>query len=123
MRGAQIALLHLVSIYILLMGMPSSPWDDFYFASKGELTCGAVVCTNWITIILHQIGALLYVPTAHAIDSDLASDPKLDPLETFTADNSDVDSIIVRNMIYLPAPYVGIFLVRKITPDKAWRCL
>ena len=56
-----IALLNSVSRYVPWLGIPTSPWDDVYLNSKGGVTCGAVRYANWLTSILHQIGAAFYV--------------------------------------------------------------
>ena len=102
------------------MGIPPSLWDDLYFALKGEVTCGVVVCANWLTARFHHIGITAHVPTAQAIDAALAANPKLDLLGPFFAEGADMDSIRVRNIIYLPDPFLGIFLQRNLTPAKAW---
>ena len=68
-EGAQIALLHLVSSYVPRMGMPASPWENLYFALKGDITCGACACANWQTASLNQIRATVHVYVDLAIDS------------------------------------------------------
>ena len=55
-----------------------------------------------------------------AIDNALSANPELDLLGLSTKDNADIESIRVRKTIYLPAPYVGVFLERDLTPDKVW---
>ena len=117
-RGMQIVLLHLVSSYTRHMGMLAPTWDDLYFVSNVKVTRGAVVCTNWLTSRLHQIGATVHVLRAQVIDAALASDLKLDLMGPFTMDDADMDAIHFRNTIYLPAPFLGIFLERDLTPFK-----
>ena len=72
---------------------------------------------------LHQIGARLHVPVEQSIDTALTSDPELDLLGPFAADESDVEVICVSKTIYLPTPFVGVFLERNLTPVEAWSCL
>ena len=119
-RGTQIALLHLVSSYVPHMGMPPPPWDDLSFVSKEEVTCGVVVCANWLMAKLHQIGAMVHVPMAQAIHVALSADPKTDLLGPFTTDDADVDAIHVQKTIYLPSPFTGIFLERDLALVQAW---
>ena len=49
--------------------------------------------------------------------------PKLDLMGTFSTDNTDMDALRIRNIIYLPNLFVGIFLERELTPVEAWICL
>ena len=66
--GTKIALLYSISSYVPWAEIPTSPWDNLSFASKGEGTCGAVGYANYVISSLHQIGAALYVPTAESIN-------------------------------------------------------
>ena len=118
--GDHIFMLHSVSIYASYMGITLSPWYDISFASKGEVTCSTAGCANWITTILHHIGAVLYILASQAIYAAMASDPDMDLMGPFTAYNAYVNSILFINKIYLPLPYMGIFLERNIAPVKAW---
>ena len=86
------------------MGIPSFPWDNLPFASKGEVICGTVGCSNWLSTSLHQIGTTLYVPIAQAIYASLAANPKLNLLGSFIKDNAEVDAIRVIKTIHLPSP-------------------
>ena len=72
---AQIALLHLVSIYVPRMGLPASLWNEISFASKGDVTCGTIACKNWQTASLHQIRSMVHVLVDMAIDAVLALEP------------------------------------------------
>ena len=58
-----------------------------------------------------------------AIDAALSLDPDADLLGPFTAADADVEPLHVRKTIYLPAPFVGLFLERDITPAEAWNRL
>ena len=122
-KGVYIALIYLVSSYAPQMGMPTSPWDDLSFALKGKVTCGAVMCANWMTDRLHQIGVTVHAPMAQEIDDALAADPDIYLMGHFVADDTNLDSIHVRKTIYLAAPFVGILRERDLTPAKAWSCL
>ena len=102
------------------MGMSTSPWDNLLFASKGEVTCDDVVCANWLTASLHQIGSTVLAPTAQAIYAALDIDNDLDRLGMFDMDNMDVDSICISNIIYLSAPFMWIFLGCDLTPVEVW---
>ena len=119
-RGAHIALLRSVSSYASCMGMPMLICDDLSFTYKGNVTCGVVGCANWLSINLHQIGASLYVPATQSIDAALATNPDMDLLGLFTKEEADVEYICVRKTIYLPAPYLRIFLECNLTPAEVW---
>ena len=86
-------LLHLVSIYILHMGMTNSPWDGPSFASKVKVTCGIFTCANWLTDSLHQIVTAVHVLTVQAIDYALADEPDIYLLGTFAARYAYVEEI------------------------------
>ena len=109
-RGAQIALLHLVLNYIPRMGMSASPWDELYFPLKRDVTCGAIAYDNRKTAKLHQIGSIVHFLTDLAIDSELAHDPGMDLLGPFITVNADVEPLRVCKTIYLPVPFIEIFL-------------
>ena len=94
-RGAQIALLYLVTSYVPRRGLSKSPWDDLYFASKGDIICGFIPCANWKTASFHQIGATVHVPTILEIDTGLYQDPDADLLGNFTVDDADVEPLCV----------------------------
>ena len=87
---------------------------------KGKVTCGAVICTDCLTLSLHHIGATLYVPTSEAMESDLDTDPEVNILGSFIAEDVSVDYVFVRKKIYLPEPYVGMFFKHNLTPVEAW---
>ena len=96
--------------------MPPLPWDNLSFASKGKMTYGAIICAKLITVSIHQI----YVPAVEEIYAALAADQNVDLLGTLSSKDARIDAMPVCNRIYLPAPYVGMFLKCNLTPDKAW---
>ena len=116
-KGAHIALIHSVSSYPPHMGIPPSPWDDLSFASKGKVACSTVRYDNFLMISIHQIGDSVYVVTAQVIESALSENLNLDLLGPLSADNSYMEVIRIKKTIYLPTPYVGIFLERDLTPN------
>ena len=109
-KGVKIALLHSMLNYLPRMGMPPSPWDNLSFVSKGKMNCVTVGCANCFTASLHQIGSAIYVLTVEAIDTDMAADPSAELLERFLFENSGIDSVCFHKTIYLPYPYLGMFL-------------
>ena len=46
-----------------------------------------------------------------------------DLIGTFTAANTDVGPLHIRNTIYLPTHFFGLFFEQDITPAEAWTCL
>ena len=105
------------------MGLPESPWYNFYFASKGGTTYGAVACANWKTYSLHQIMWKVHVLTDLEIDAALSYDPDLDLLGPFATTDVDTEALCVRTSIYTPAPFASLFLERDLMPTEAWTCL
>ena len=87
------------------------------------MTFDVIVCANWLTASLHQIGATVHVPVTQAIDAALAVNPNLDLLGPYTADNADVEATCVKKTIYLPAPFVRIFLELNLKHVEAWSFL
>ena len=91
------------------MGLPASPWDDPSFASKGDITCGVIACTNWQTARLHQIGVTVYILTDMFIDLELDQYPDAELLGPFTSANAYVEPLRICKKIYIPAPFSGSF--------------
>ena len=100
--------------------MPASPWDDGSLALKGDIICRKISCANWPLASLHQIGATVHVSTDLAIDAPLAADLETDLLRPFSSTDADVDPLRVRKTIYIPTPFVGLFLKRYFTSAEAW---
>ena len=95
----QIPLLHSVSSYVSRIGIPASLLDNFYLASKGDVTSGDVSCTNYQTASLHQIRSMVYVLTDLNIDAALDRDPETDLLGPFIAADADMEYLCVRKII------------------------
>ena len=98
-------------------------WDNLSFASKFQVTCGVVVYSNLLTASIHQINASIYTLSLESIDADLTRDPSVEPPGLFSAYNSRVNTIRVHKIIYLPAPYFGIFLGGYLSPVEVWKQL
>ena len=105
------------------MEHPTSLWEDISFASKGDMTCGAVGWANCLTSILHHTSAVLSVLMEEAINAALVTDSEVELLVTFADEDAGIDYVQVWKTIYLLSPYVGMFLEQDITPVKAWRRL
>ena len=118
--GVHIALLHYISSYVERMGRPASTWDDLSFASKVEVTSGAIGCSNCLTSSLYQICASLYVPISEAISAALAVDSEVKILGPLIFEDSVVDYVQVWRTFYLPSPYLVMFLERYLAPVEAW---
>ena len=102
------------------MGLLNSSWDDLSFASKGYITCGTTSCTNWQTASLHHVESTIHVLADISIDVTLPQEPDADHLDPFTVVDMDVEPFCVHNTIYLPAPFVRIFLECYLTPMEVW---
>ena len=98
------------------MGMSYLPWYNLFFVYKGKVTCGAIMCANWLTASLHQINKMVHILTVQAINAALKVDPDLDLLGQFTIDNVYMEAIRVKKTISLPTLFVGIFLKGNLTP-------
>ena len=119
-RGAQIVLLQSVSNYVPRMGLTESPWNDEYFKSNQDIACGTITCKNWPPESLHQIRATVHVPTDLAIDAELSADPYTNLLGPFYSTDVNMEPLCICKTIYLPAPFVGIFLKQDLTPVEDW---
>ena len=115
----QTALLHSVSNYVPRMGLMASPWYDRYFFLKGGITCGNTACANSSPESLHKIGFTIDVPLDLATNNALATDLDTDLLGTFSATDVKMEPLRICNTVYLPAPFVRIFLERESTPVEA----
>ena len=102
------------------MGLATSTCDNGSFASKGDVTYKTIACANWPPPRLHQIGAMVHVPMDLAIDAALAYEPYTNLLGPFNSTYADAEPLRILNTIYLPAPFVGLFLKRDLTPADAW---
>ena len=63
---------------------------------------------------------MVHIPTNLSIDSAMASDLNTDLLGPFSSKFANVEPICVRKTIYLPAPYMFIFLEWYLTSVEAW---
>ena len=92
-RGTHIALFHLVSDYILRLGLLTSLWDNLPFVLKEDITCGAGSCMNWQTESIHKIKGTLHVPMELSTDMALAQAPDAYLLGPFTTADADVEPL------------------------------
>ena len=79
---------------------------------KGNITYGTVKRANWKTASLHQFGSMVHVITDLAIHAELALNPDANLLVPLNPTNTDVKPLHVQKIIYLPAPFAGLFLDR-----------
>ena len=56
---------------------------------------------------------------ADSIDVDPSVDPIVENIGPFSADDTGVETLHIYKTIYLPAPYIGIFLGSDITSVEA----
>ena len=78
--------------------------------------------SNWYPTYLHLASAV-HVPSAAAIDASLASDPNLTLSGPYRVGDAGVETIRCCKIVYVPAPYVGLFLSANLTPIEAWHRL
>ena len=104
------------------MGSPPCQWDDATFANRGDLSYGTAPLVNWDPTYLHLTPAV-HVPRAAIIDTYLAGDANLTLLGPYGAGDAGVETIRCRKTVYVPAPYVGLFLGAALTPIEAWHRL
>ena len=94
-RVTQILLLHLVSHYILCMGMPALPWEKLSFESKVFVTCSSIGCSNWLTVSLHHISVPVCVLTAEDIDAPQVGYPSMEIMRVLSINHTDFDALRV----------------------------
>ena len=58
-----------------------------------------------------------------AIDTVQADNPDTDLLGPFYSTDTNVEPLLIRKTIYLPAPFLRFFLKRNLTPVEARTCL
>ena len=116
----RVSLLHSVSYYASRMGRPPCCWDDDTFANRGNAAYGTAPLVQWDPSYLHLAPAVL-VPSAAAINANIAGDPDPKLLGTYGAGDAGVESIRCCKTVYVPAPYVGLLLGSDLTPIEAWQ--
>ena len=50
----------------------------------------------------------------------MAADPDVNILGPFTSINTNVERLRIRKIFYLPAPFVGLFIEKDLTPMEVW---
>ena len=75
---------------------------------------------NWIVSSLQHFSAEVYTLTAALIYMAMSAYPDLKLLVPFVANNDGDNILRVQNQIYIPPPYICIFLGGKLTPAEAW---
>ena len=118
----RISLLHSVSRYASRVGSPPCQWDNRTFANRGDVSYGTARLENWYPTYLYLAPAV-HVPSAATIDTSLACDANLTLLGPYGAGDAGVEIIRCFKTVYVPAPYVGLFLGSNLTPIEAWNCL
>ena len=63
---------------------------------------------------------MVHVPSAATIDAAIAGDADLKMLGPYGAGDAGVESVRCRKRVYVPAPYVGLFLIGDLIPVEAW---
>ena len=101
------------------MRLPASHWGNGSFALKGDISCGTISCMKWPLASLRHIGDVVYVPMYLAIDTALTADPDTNLMGTFTSTEANAEPLCVRNTVYLPATFAGIFLDQDLTSVEA----
>ena len=75
---------------------------------------------QWDPAYFHLAPAVL-VPSAAPINAAINGDPDLKLLGPCGAGDAGVESIRCRKTVYVPAPYVGLFLGSDLTSIEAWK--
>ena len=75
---------------------------------------------NWMPARIHQIGSTIYFPTDLAINTTLTADPNAKLLGPLTSIDANLEPLCIRKTIYLPAPFIEIFLKWDLPPVEAW---
>jgi hypothetical protein len=101
------------------MGLPTTPWDDLSFISKGELHHNQQVLVQWEDDYFTPTQQLR-LPSVALLDAEHANNPNLVNLGPYTAHDADTESMRVRHTCYVPPAYVPLFLSGPITPHHAW---
>ena len=115
----RILLLYSVSHYTSRMGCPSRKWDNRTFANRGDFSYGTAPLAVWDSTYLH-LAPSVYVSSAAAIDTSLSGYPNVTLMGPYGAGDTRVEIIRYRKTVYVPAPYVRLFLSAGLSPLEAW---
>ena len=111
---------HRLSLFPTRMGLPVTPWDGEGFASINDLLYDQSTVVNWRTAYFNIVGNSIQIPTAQTIDDAFAANPLTERLGPFTNADAGTVTARVRHTIFLPSPYISLFLDRELTPKEAW---
>ena len=115
----RVSLLHSVSYYTSWKGRPASCWENHKFVNRGDVSYVTAPLTVWDTTYLHLAPAI-YVPSAATIDTSLSGNPTINLLGPYGAGDAGAEVIRFCKTVYVPDPYVGLFLGNNLTPVEAW---
>ena len=88
------------------------------FANQGDVSYSTGPLAVWDPTYLHLAPAV-YVPSAAAIDTSLARDPNVTLLGPCGAGDAGAEIIHCQKTVYVPAPYVGLFLSADLSPVES----
>ena len=111
-----------MSYYASRIGRPVSKWDGRTFANRVDVSYGTAPLSVLDPTYLHLAPAV-YMPSAAAIDTSLSGNPNVTLLGPYGAGDAGVEIICCCKTVYVPAPYVGLFLSADLSPVESWNRL
>ena len=117
----QVCCFHRPQRFEARFGLPATPWDDTVFAFKGEVVRGQMpAVVNWAPNNFHQVNAQLRVPTNEMAQQLIAANPRPVLVGPFQNGDAGTEVVRVRRTIFVPPPYVPLFLEEDLEPVEAY---
>ena len=87
------------------------------------MVTGTISLENWEPRYLNLVRHLVNVPSPAIIDTTLAATPPTILLYPVAYGNAGATAVQVRCTVYMPPPFIAIFLVGQLRPVKDWQRL
>ncbi len=122
-RDHKIHCYHSISKFTPRLGMPATPWDNFLFATKGDLYENVAQTTYWRSEYFHQVPGQFRVGTPATLDTALGGDPLLEQqVGPYNDQDAGTEIVRCRRCMYCPPKYVAL-MMDPVTPRVAWETL
>ena len=102
-------------------GMTATRWDNMNFAISGDIVRGQCAPVLLEAQWFHQTTNNLLAPTETAVEAAIVTNTDDDLIVgPYNTGDADTETIRVRNVVYLPSPYIPLFLGNRMLPKEAY---
>ena len=102
-------------------GMTATRWDNLNFAISGDIVRGQCAPVALGAQWFYQTANNLHAPTEAAVEAAIVANTNDDlVVGPYNADDAGTEIVRVRNVVYLPSPYIPIFLENRMLPKEAY---